>query len=123
MNIEKSVEKLQNLFRAGDVTAVRSGSFARNAALSGEGGPTVVSGEVGLLEALKSVIEMTPKLTIKIHASQQLNTETIQTWLQWTSPSPDNSETLAFRSLTVWVREDGDWKIAGDMYVMGSFDA
>lgn len=122
MNIEQSVAKLQHLCRAGDPTALRSAIFTREAMICGEGAPDVVSGDGALLATLKAVVEMTPTLTIKVHASRQLNADSVLTWLQWTSPTPDNSETLAFRSMTVWIREDDEWKIAGDMYGMGYFD-
>lgn len=121
MSIEQSVAKLQQLCRAGDPAALRSAIFTREAMVCGEGAPDVISGDSALLETLKTVVEMTPMLTIKVHAFRQLNDESILTWLQWTSPMPDSNEIIAFRSMTVWVREDGEWKIAGDMYGIGYF--
>lgn len=122
MGIEQSVARLQELCRTGIPADIRK-LFTRQPMLCGEGADDIVSDEDTLLESLRAVVEMTPKLTIKIHASRQLTADSVLTWLQWSSPTPDNRETLAFRSMTVWIREDSEWKIAGDMYGMGYFSA
>lgn len=122
MNIDKSIAKLQALCRAGDPVELRK-VFASQTTLCGEGARDLVQDEAELFSSLKTVVEMTPELTIKGRAIRQLSADSYLTWLQWSSPTPDKSEILAFRSMTVWILEEGEWKIAGDMYGMGYFGA
>jgi hypothetical protein len=119
MNIENAVVTLQNHIRSGNAALLQSECFVPDAMISGEGAPGIARGEENIKTVLEHVVRETPDIAISIVALQPISESTAVTWLQWTSPEADGSGN--FRSLTVWVKSDGQWKILADMYGMGQF--
>lgn len=121
MDVRESVAMLESLCRSGDAAKLHREMFSDQATICGEGAPDVTGGSAKVLEALTEMLKVTPELSITVHQERSVTEDVSVTWLQWSSPSPDGGEPLAFRSLTVWKKDGLHWKIAGDMYGMGQF--
>ncbi|MFY0676762.1 MAG: nuclear transport factor 2 family protein [Neptuniibacter sp.] len=120
-NIENAVNTLQSLFKAGDVDKLQTNCFAPDAMICGEGAPGIATGATVIRDVLIYVIEQTPNLTISATEIQEHSDTVVSTWLQWSNPSEEGP--IEFRSLAVWKKIDGQWKIASDMYGIGRFEA
>lgn len=121
INIESAVNRLQSLFRAGDVDKLQAECFSPNAMICGEAAPAIANGEAAIRDVLDYVIKQTPNLTISATEIQELSDSVVTTWLQWSCPSEEGP--IEFRSLTVWQKINDQWKVTSDMYGIGRFEA
>lgn len=115
----KAVKNLEDLFESGDVDRLQSECFSPDVMICGEGAPAIASGEASIREVLLYVMKETPNLSISVIESQPINESAVATWLQWSSPTEDG--VIEFRSLTVWTKHEGKWKILSDMFGGGRF--
>ncbi|WP_321886498.1 DUF4440 domain-containing protein [Paraburkholderia bannensis] len=116
------IARMERLWAAGEATELALEFFSPHAILCGEGADNATIGAEAVLEALKAMLEATPKVTITLLRCTVLASDAAITWLRWDAIDAQGAQLPPMRSLTAWKKHE-HWMIEADMYSFGDFDA
>jgi hypothetical protein len=84
--------------------------------------PKAVQGRPAAEELVAELIKGHPSVAIELERFDELGPDAASTWVVWHLPPVEGQpETLLIRSLFVWKRQGGEWRMAADMYSVGPF--
>ncbi|SDE77329.1 SnoaL-like domain-containing protein [Massilia sp. PDC64] len=103
-----------------DARALAAGYFTRDVTTLGEGGTDLVRGTAQLETTLQALFRETKTARLAVHEAWPLGPDAAYAWVVWDC-NVDQAPASRFkvRSLYVFRREGGVWKIAADAYSMG----
>lgn len=103
-----------------DAHAIAADYFTTDVTALGEGGSDLVRGTAQLEATLKSLFKETKTAKLHVRLARALGPDAAYAWVVWDC-NADQAPPSRFkvRSLYVFRREGGVWKIAADAYSMG----
>ncbi len=103
-----------------DANAIAANYFTRDATALGEGGAELVSGTAALKKTLQELFKQATTARLQVRMAKPLGPDAAYAWVVWDC-NFDQAPKAQFkvRSLYVFRREGGQWKIAADAYSMG----
>jgi ketosteroid isomerase-like protein len=103
-----------------DAGAIASNYFTRDVTALGEGGKELVDGAAQLRKTLQELFKQATTARLEVHMAKPLGPNAAYAWVVWDC-NFDQAPAAQFkvRSLYVFRREGGQWKIAADAYSMG----
>lgn len=118
--IRATVASLASQWSAHDAHRLAQTYFTQDVSLLGEGGKQLTRGQEQLQAVLRELFSVAPQVRLEVRHVKVLATGVAYAWVVWHC-NPDQAEPAQFkvRSLYVWKREAGQWKIAADAYSMG----
>lgn len=119
--LDGRLREIERLWRDGDVRAMASSLYAADAVIAGEGMPQAVRGTAGIEALLATLVKDSGEVRLTSHATQGLGQGAALMWMTWLVTPRDAAQASPFtmRSLMVWTKSAGRWKIAADMYSAG----
>lgn len=118
--IRATVASLASDWRQHDARQLARIYFTQDATLLGEGGKQLTRGQQELRTVLQELFQLAPDVKLEVRQVKLLADGVAYAWVVWHC-NPEQAEPASFkvRSLYVWKREAGQWKIAADAYSMG----
>lgn len=103
-----------------DARAIAANYFTKDVTALGESGTDLVRGTAQLEATLRALFKETKTARLAVHTARPLGPDAAYAWVVWDC-NVDQAPALRFkvRSLYVFRREGGVWKIAADAYSMG----
>jgi hypothetical protein len=103
-----------------DAHAIAANYFTNDVTALGEGGKDLVGGTAQLEATLRALFRETTTARLTVHLARPLGPDAAYAWVVWDC-NADQAPASQFkvRSLYVFRREGGTWKIAADAYSMG----
>ncbi|KGF80235.1 hypothetical protein IA69_19780 [Massilia sp. JS1662] len=103
-----------------DARAIAATYFTQDVTALGEGGTELVRGTAQLEATLQALFKEAKTARLAVHLARSLGADAAYAWVIWDC-NVDQAPASRFkvRSLYVFRREDGVWKIAADAYSMG----
>jgi hypothetical protein len=84
--------------------------------------PAPVQGKEQARQLVAELIKASKTVEIELRQFRQLGPEAASTWVVWRLPPPEGqAEPLLIRSLFVWQKQNGEWRMSDDMYSLGAF--
>lgn len=119
--LDGRLRDIERLWAAGDVRAMASSLYTGDAVIAGEGMPQAVKGTAGIEALLATLVKDSGEIRLTSHATQNLGQGAALMWMTWlvTPRDPAHGSPFTMRSLMVWKKAAGSWKIAADMYSAG----
>lgn len=118
--IERTIGALAAEWPKHDAPAIAARFFTSNATLIGEGGKEMSHTPAQLKGVLQELFKMAPAARLEVRMAKALGPDAAYGWVVWhCNPDKPASEQFTVRSLYVFQREAGQWKIAADSYSMG----
>ncbi len=106
---ENNVQILIDQFYAGDVYVV------------GEGSKQATVGIEALTPVLHELVAGASKLEMSSEHADYTSEDTIYDFVNYRVYPADGSEDFNVRSLLVWKKIEGDWRVSADMYTFGQY--
>lgn len=95
--------------------------YSTSALATGEGMAEVAAGRDGMTTLVKELMNGTKTVRIDIYRAKQLGANAAMSWVTWTvSPSDQTKPVFKTKSLFIWQKENGRWRISSDMFAMGA---
>jgi len=116
--LQARIASLSTAWAAHDVKAFQAEFFAPNACLIGEGMPAAACGQATVGDTLTHMSQEVPAIAVEVVMAHQAG-DTIISWLQWHLLDAKGARTATMRSMTVWSKAHGKWRIIGDSYSVG----
>lgn len=118
--IRATVARLAADWPQHDARALGQTYFTQDVTLLGEGGKQFTRGQQELQAVLGELFSLAPQVRLEVRHVNVLANGVAYAWVVWYC-NPGQAEPAPFkvRSLYVWKREAGRWKIAADAYSMG----
>jgi len=103
-----------------DAKAMAANYFTKDVTVHGEGNAQFVSGTAQMEKTLEELFKVAPKAKLDVHMAKSLGPDIAYGWVVWNCnyDQPAKSQ-FKVRSLYVFKKEGGQWKIAADSYSMG----
>jgi hypothetical protein len=103
-----------------DAHAIAANYFTGDVTVLGEGATEPVAGTVQLEKTLKELFKQATTARLEVHMAKRLGRDAAYAWVEWNCnfDQPPKAQ-FKVRSLYVFRREGGQWKIAADSYSMG----
>lgn len=105
---DNNVQLLLNEFYASDVYVVGEGSAP-------------LSGHEQLSPVLKELVEGASKIELTPERTNHQGNDTVYDFVNYRVYPADGSEDFNVRSLLVWQKIKGDWRVTADMYTFGEY--
>ncbi|MEH6579762.1 MAG: hypothetical protein V7731_22120 [Amphritea sp.] len=105
---DNNVQVLLNEFYASDVYVVGEGSAP-------------VSGHEQLAPVLKQLVEGASKIELTPERTNHQSDDTVYDFVNYRVYPSDGSADFNVRSLLVWKKIKGDWRVTADMYTFGAY--
>jgi uncharacterized protein (TIGR02246 family) len=120
--IERRLEDLERLWAAADAKALTEQLYTDGIVIAGEGMPGPVEGKQQAEQLVAELIKGSRTAEVELKRFNQLGPEAASTWVVWRLPAPEGqADPVSVRSLFVWEKQGGEWRISADMYSVGSF--
>jgi uncharacterized protein (TIGR02246 family) len=120
--IQTRIDLLEELWAAGDAKKVVERIYTNNVVIAGEGMPAPVHGKEAAEQLVAELIKGSKTVEVDLKQFRQLGPEAASTWVVWHLPPPEGqADPMLIRSLFVWQKQDGEWRLSDDMYSIGSF--
>ncbi|OYO27591.1 hypothetical protein [Janthinobacterium sp. PC23-8] len=118
--LQQRVDALGKQWSGHDAHAIATQFFTGDLTASGEGNPGLVQGSGQLEPLLAELFKAAPHARLEVHVAEQLGADAAYAWVVWHC-NEDKPATQQFkvRSLYVFKKTGGLWKIAADAYSMG----
>jgi hypothetical protein len=118
--IQRRADALGTDWSRHDAHAIAADHFTKDVTALGEGGTDLVHGTAQLEATLKALFRETKSARLAVHLARPLGPDAAYAWVVWDC-NFDQAPPSRFkvRSLYVFRREGGVWKIAADSYSMG----
>lgn len=120
--IEARIDLLEQLWAAGDAPGLVEQLYTDDIVVAGEGMPAPAVGKQQARELVAELIKGSKTAEVELKRFKPLGPEAASTWVVWHLPPPEGrSAPMLVRSLFVWEKQGGTWRISGDMYSLGPF--
>ena len=120
--IEARLDALEKLWAAGDAKGVVEQIYTDDVVIAGEGMPGPVQGKQQAEQLVAELIKGSKTVEVELKQFRQLGPEAASTWVVWHLPPPEGqADPVLIRSLFVWEKQGGEWRMSGDMYSVGPF--
>lgn len=119
--LDGRLRDIERLWQGGDAHAMASSLYTADAVIAGEGMPQAVRGTADIEALLATLVKDSGEVRLTSHATQSLGQGGALMWMTWRVTPRDAAQGAPFtmRSLMVWRKSAGRWKIAADMYSAG----
>lgn len=120
--IEARIDVLERLWAAGDAKGLVEQLYTDDIVIAGEGMPGPVVGKQQAEQLVAELIKGSKTAEVELKRFKQLGPEAASTWVVWRLPPPEGqADPVLIRSLFVWQKQGGEWRMSDDMYSVGSF--
>jgi hypothetical protein len=73
-------------------------------------------------QLVAELIKGSKTVEVELKRFRQLGLEAASTWVVWHLPPPEGQTApVLIRSLFVWEKQGGEWRMSDDMFSVGSF--
>lgn len=110
----------EKAFAENDVQALVEQFYADDVYVVGEGSKAVV-GITDLTPVLKQLVEGASKIEMSSEYADYKSEDTVYDFVNYHVYPADGSEDFNVRSLLVWKKIKGDWRVSADMYTFGQY--
>lgn len=120
--IEARIDAMEKLWASGDAAGLVEQLYTDDIVIAGEGMPGPIEGKPQAEQLVAELIKGSKTAEVELKRFKQLGPEAASTWVVWRLPPPEGQATpVLVRSLFVWEKQGGEWRISGDMYSIGPF--
>jgi uncharacterized protein (TIGR02246 family) len=120
--IEARIDALEKLWAAGDAKGVAEQLYTHDVVIAGEGMPAPVQGRQQAEQLVAELIKGSKTVELELKRFRQLGPEAASTWVVWHLPPPEGqADPVLIRSLFVWEKQGGEWRMSDDMFSIGPF--
>jgi len=118
--IQQRVDALAVDWARHDAHVLATSYFTSDVTVLGEGATAQVAGTAQLEKTLRELFKQATTARLQVHVAKPLGPNAAYAWVVWDCnfDQPPKSQ-FKVRSLYVFRREGGQWKIAADAYSMG----
>ncbi|WP_136163061.1 YybH family protein [Sphingomonas flavalba] len=116
--LQPRLAAIENAWAKWDAPAVAA-VYTDDAVATGEQNPAPAEGRAAMTALISHLMEGTRAVSIAIYRAEQLAPDVASTWVTWTVALADGQPDFQTKSLFVWKRVDGSWRIAQDMFALG----
>ena len=118
--IQRTADALGADWRKHDAQGLAAKYFTKDVTAIGEGGKEFIRDAAGLEPMLVELFKMAPSARLEVHTARSLGPDAAYAWVIWHCNEEQAKDKFEVRSLYVFKREAGRWKIAADSYSMGT---
>ena len=120
--LQARLDLLQQLWDRRDSDAIVRELYTENTEITGAGSDALYHGTEQLQELLALLVNDSRGASIRIDRLTELGENAAYTWVTW-SVLPLEGEAFSMKSLFVWQRVNGEWRVVADMYAEGEIPA
>ncbi len=120
--LQARLDLLQQLWERRDSDAIVRELYTESTEITGAGSAALYSGSVQLRELLAALVKDSRGASVRIDRLSTLGDNAAYTWVTW-RVLPLDGEAFSMKSLFVWGRVDGAWRVLADMYAEGEIPA
>lgn len=120
--LQARLDLLQQLWERRDADAIVRELYTADTEITGAGSDALYHGTAQLQALLALLVNDSRGASIRIDRLTELGESAAYTWVTW-RVLPLAGEAFAMKSLFVWQRLDGDWRVVADMYAEGEIPA
>jgi uncharacterized protein (TIGR02246 family) len=116
--LRQRLDAIETAWNARDVPGVAR-IYSDDVVATGEHNPNPAKGQQGMEALVSQLMEGTKSTKIDIYGTKKLGPKAAATWVTWTVVPADGSAQFQTKSLFIWEKEAGVWRISHDMFAMG----
>lgn len=120
--LQARLDLLQQLWECRDGDAIVRELYTEDTEITGAGSDALYHGSAQLRELLAVLVNDSRGASIRIDRLTELADSAAYTWVTW-RVLPLQGEAFSMKSLFVWRRVEGDWRVVADMYAEGEIPA
>lgn len=88
--------------------------------IAGEGSDQLFESPEAISQLVTGLVKDNKHVTLALEGTRQLASDAALSWVVWTvTPAASNAEPFKMKSLFVWKKQDGKWRIVADMFTSG----
>lgn len=88
--------------------------------IAGEGSDQLFQSPEAVSQLVKGLVKENKHVSLALDNTRQLAPDAALSWIVWTvTPAAANAEPFKMKSLFVWKKHDGKWRITADMFTSG----
>jgi uncharacterized protein (TIGR02246 family) len=120
--IEARLVEMEQLWAAGDAKGLVEQLYTDDVVIAGEGMPSPVQGKGQAEQLVTELIKGSKTADLELKQFKQLGPEAASSWVVWRLPPAEGqTDPMLIRSLFVWEKQGGAWRMSADMYSVGPF--
>ena len=120
--LQARLDRLQQLWERRDGDAIVRELYTEHTEITGAGSDGLYHGTAQLQELLAALVNDSRGASIRIDRVTGLGDSAAYTWVTW-QVLPLAGEAFSMKSLFVWGRVNGEWRVLADMYAEGEIPA
>lgn len=120
--LQAQLNQLRTLWQRKDAAGIYQALYTPDTEITGAGTPELFTGEAALTQLVSELVSGSPDAKIDINHVRALGDDAAYTWVTWLV-SQEQGEPFQMKSLFLWRKVDGAWRIVADFYAEGTIPA
>jgi hypothetical protein len=122
--VAKKLARVEQIWNVQDGKQLVAELYTPTTEITGEGMPEVARGTPALTALVQRLMEGATSTKISLNKFMQLGPDHGWSWVTWDIvPRDPKEKPFKMKSLLVWEKYKGDWRIVGDMFATGEIPA
>lgn len=122
--VAKKLARVEQVWPSQNAKALVADLYTPNTEITGEGMPEVARGTAQLTGLVQHLMDGAKSTKISLNKFVQLDPDHAWSWVTWdVVPRDAKEKPFKMKSLFVWEKYKGDWRIAADLFANGEIPA